>query len=208
MTTTARPKNRRQQILSNATRLFARHGYVGTSVRDIARLCDITEAAIYRHFKGKEELYAEVIAWKAAQHDIRSALVNAPVGESIEALLTRMATHILGYMETDPELLELMFNNSVEHGPAAAMLFKEVRLPYIDYLAEQLQLRMASGEIRNVDPHITSRCFVGMVMDCALSVGVWNKVTRFEFRAQEAILNNVPIFARGLLASASTQGDA
>jgi AcrR family transcriptional regulator len=200
MTTTAKSKNRREQILRNAAGLFAQHGYKGTSVRDIAGTCAITEAAIYRHFDSKETLYADVIAWKAAQYDIKSALESAPSGETIEAVLTRMAKRILSYMDTDPELLELMFYNSVEHGPAAAMLFKKVRLPYINYLAKELEQRMAIGEIRKIDPSITARCFVGMVMDCALSVGVWNKVTTFEFHAHEVIQNNVPIFARGLMA--------
>ena len=59
--------NRRDQILTRATDLFARSGYVGTSVRQIARSCGITEAAIYRHFDSKRHLYEEVIRAKARE---------------------------------------------------------------------------------------------------------------------------------------------
>jgi AcrR family transcriptional regulator len=199
MTSTARPHNRREQILSEATRLFADKGYQGTSIRGIAGACGISEAAIYRHFENKDRLYEGVIRWKAGQHDIADFLEKMGRGGDIEAVLTRMAEHILSFLETDPELLGLMFNNSVETGPAAAVLFREVRLPYINFLAGELERRMSSGEVREVEPYITSRCFVGMVMDCALSVGVWNKITKFDFVANDVICNNVPIFARGLL---------
>jgi len=93
-----------------------------------------------------------------------------------------------------------MFNNSVESGPVAAVLFREVRLPYINYLSNELDERMQSGEIVEVDAFITARCFVGMVMDCALSVAVWAKISDFQFNANNVICNNVPIFARGLQA--------
>jgi AcrR family transcriptional regulator len=190
--------NRKDQILREAARLFAQDGYQGTSIRGIAAACGITEAAIYRHFASKERLYESAIRWKAGQHDIAAFLEQIGASGDIESVLRRMAAHILDFLETDRELLSLMFNNSVESGPACAVLFQQVRLPYIDFLAKELERRVADREVRPVDPYITARCFVGMVMDCALSVDVWNKVTKFDFHAGDVIANNVPIFARGL----------
>jgi AcrR family transcriptional regulator len=198
MDTTARHPNRRQEILSRACALFARHGYQGTSLRSIGRASGITEAAVYRHFRNKQDLYEAVIRWKAEQYDVAALLEEGGNGGDVEALLTRVARSILSYLDTDPELLDLMFGNCVESGPSAAVLFKEIRLPYINFIAGELERRMEAGEVRRVDPYITARCFVGMVMDCALSVGAWNKVTKFDFRAGDVIANNVPIFARGL----------
>jgi len=200
-----RPSDRREQILFEATRLFAESGFEGTSIRRIAGKCGISEAAIYRHFKSKIDLYEGAIRHKAAAHDITDFLSEQSGERGIEDVLTRMANHILSYLKTDPELLGLMFSNSVDSGPVAAVLFREVRLPYINYLAGELQRRIATGEVREVDPWITSRCFVGMVMDCALSVGVWNKIMKFEFRADDVVCNNVPIFARGLENPAAQQ---
>lgn len=201
MASSTRPANRREQILREATHLFAENGYQGTSIRSIAQACGISEAAIYRHFDGKQGLYEGAIRWKACEHDIAGFLeAHDHEKDRIETVLTRVAQHILSFLETDPELLGLMFSNSVEHGPAAAVLFREVRLPYIEHLAGELERRMDSREVRPVDPFITARCFVGMVVDCAMSVGAWNRVTQFDFVANDVIRNNVPIFARGLLA--------
>lgn len=198
MSTAAKRTNRREQLLSEAGRLFARGGYEGTSLRAIAGACGITEAAIYRHFESKGDLYEAVIRWKADQHDVEGFIAEEMGEGNVEEVLTGVALHILQYVDSDPEFLDLMFSNSVESGPAAAVLFKRTRMPYIDFLAADLERRIESGEVRPVDPSITARCFVGMVMDCALSVGTWNKVMKFDFKAGDVVANNVPIFARGL----------
>jgi AcrR family transcriptional regulator len=211
--TKANSNDRRQQILREATHLFAERGFRGTSIRRIASACGVTEAALYRHFKSKFRLYQSAIRWKANQHDIAGFLAREGSQGSLEDVLTRVAHHILAFLETDPELLKLMLNNSVETGPGAAVLFHEVRHPYIQFLSQQLEARMATGEVRDVDPTITSRCFVGMVMDCALSVGVWAQVNPHDFVANDVVCNNVPIFARGLATTGkvgmeSTKGEA
>jgi AcrR family transcriptional regulator len=199
LTPAGKPIKRRDQILTEATHLFSRKGYEGTSIRRIATACGISEAAIYRHFDNKVQLYQSVIEFKAAEHDISGYLQGRNEGD-IETVLTTIAEHILSYIKSDPELLRLMFNNSLEVGPGAAVLFKEFRLPDIKFLAGDLEARMSTGEIRKVDPYITGRCFVGMVVDCALSAGVWPKITEFKFNAGDVVCNNVPIFARGLQA--------
>lgn len=194
-----RVNNRRAQIIAEATVLFSKHGFQGSSIRGIAQRCGISEAAIYRHFDSKVGMYEAVLQEKASEHDITEYLEAHSSAGGIEDVLRGIAFHILDFREKDPELLGLMFNNSVESGPVAAVLFKEIRLPYIRFLSAQLKRRIEAGEVRQVDPNITARCFVGMVMDCALSVGVWNKVSKFHFVASDVVANNVPIFARGLM---------
>jgi TetR/AcrR family transcriptional repressor of mexJK operon len=192
-------QNRRQQIIENASHLFAEKGYEGTTMRVIATACGITEAAIYRHFRNKEDLYGEVIRSKVKSHDL-DKLRSRRLGEgTIEEVLTGIAHHILSLVDDDPELIRLMFNNSMETGELAAILFKEVRLPYIEYMVSELEYRIEQGEVRSVEPFITSRCFVGMVMDCALNVSVWARINRQDFIAQDVVCNNIPIFARGLV---------
>jgi AcrR family transcriptional regulator len=194
-----RSSNRRDQLIAEATALFASRGFRGTSIREVARACSISEAAVYRHFKGKADMYEAVIRRKAEAHDIESHLAALTGQLHIEDVLRGMAEHILSFLDTDPELLGLMFTNSRDHSPCSAMLFKKVRMPYINFLAQEIEKRKATGEVRDVDPMITARCFVGMVMDCALSVDSWNRVIEFDFHAADVVANNVPIFARGLV---------
>lgn len=54
-------EDRPSQLLDIASRLFAMHGYAGTSLRDIAEEAQITKAALYYHFPNKEALYQQIL---------------------------------------------------------------------------------------------------------------------------------------------------
>jgi len=56
----ASPAPTRERLLDVSERLFAEHGFTGTSVRDITAGADCNLAAINYHFGGKELLYQEV----------------------------------------------------------------------------------------------------------------------------------------------------
>lgn len=57
---------REEQLLAIATELFARKGYDGTSLRDIAEAAGITKAALYYWFPEKEQLFERVVAGRMA----------------------------------------------------------------------------------------------------------------------------------------------
>ncbi|MEU9243093.1 TetR/AcrR family transcriptional regulator [Streptomyces shenzhenensis] len=54
--------NTRQRIQDVALELFAEQGYEKTSLREIAERLDVTKAALYYHFKTKEEILVSVFA--------------------------------------------------------------------------------------------------------------------------------------------------
>jgi AcrR family transcriptional regulator len=68
MISSAHPQRRsqepatRQRILDVAAKLFAEHGFEGTSVRDIATELGIANPSIYYHFKSKADLLTELLA--------------------------------------------------------------------------------------------------------------------------------------------------
>lgn len=53
-------KDTKQKVLEAANELFAKHGFGGTSIRDIATKADVNLAAINYHFGGKDNLYWRV----------------------------------------------------------------------------------------------------------------------------------------------------
>lgn len=55
----------RQRALLVSERIFARGGYVAASLREIADLLEIQKPALYYHFRSKEEMFLQVVAWVA-----------------------------------------------------------------------------------------------------------------------------------------------
>ena len=53
--------SRRSAILEKSLALFARHGFEGVSMRDIAHAVGLSVSSLYAHFPGKEALYLAVL---------------------------------------------------------------------------------------------------------------------------------------------------
>jgi AcrR family transcriptional regulator len=51
----------RARIQQVAVELFTEHGYEGTSLREIAERLDVTKAALYYHFRSKEDIIASLV---------------------------------------------------------------------------------------------------------------------------------------------------
>ena len=51
----------KDRILETALELFARNGYLGTSMSDIAARLGITKAALYKHYAGKQEILDRIV---------------------------------------------------------------------------------------------------------------------------------------------------
>ncbi|MBT3700025.1 MAG: TetR/AcrR family transcriptional regulator [Alphaproteobacteria bacterium] len=54
------PENRRGEMLDVAARIFSKHGFDGTSIRDIAKEVGVQPSSLYYFFKSKEDLFEAV----------------------------------------------------------------------------------------------------------------------------------------------------
>ena len=61
MTDPARGRETRARIQAVAIELFTEQGYEKTSLREIAERLNVTKAALYYHFKSKEDIVASLI---------------------------------------------------------------------------------------------------------------------------------------------------
>jgi AcrR family transcriptional regulator len=80
---------RRAEILAAAAELFARRGFHGVSIGDLGRAVGLTGPALYRHFRGKEAVLAEMlldISRRLLAEGVRRAAVPDPA-EALDGLL-------------------------------------------------------------------------------------------------------------------------
>jgi AcrR family transcriptional regulator len=84
----------RAAILGSARQAFARAGYDGVGVREIAEGAGVTAMLVNRYFGSKERLFAEVIADIMASPIILTphTLASTTSGDEIAAALVRLTT--------------------------------------------------------------------------------------------------------------------
>lgn len=79
-------KNTKEKILEEALKLFARSGYMGTSMNDIASQLGVTKAALYKHYSSKQEILDSIVE-RMNQMDLqRSKEYEMPEGEMEEVI--------------------------------------------------------------------------------------------------------------------------
>lgn len=61
LTRAAMQRQTRQRLLDSAQEIFARHGFVGASVDEIAEHAGYSKGAVYSNFKSKEALFLELL---------------------------------------------------------------------------------------------------------------------------------------------------
>jgi AcrR family transcriptional regulator len=83
------------KILSASLLLFARHGYSGTSIRDIGDAIGMTPANLYAYFQSKERLLSELVLLGHSEHHgwLRKALVESPPGP-VEQIRSVVSAHV------------------------------------------------------------------------------------------------------------------
>ncbi|SEL84894.1 TetR/AcrR family transcriptional regulator [Streptacidiphilus jiangxiensis] len=105
-----RPRNRRELILAAARELFYRRGYANVAMSDIAEAVAIGPSALYRHFRGKQELLHAVV--DEAVDSCLGGLFHAPAGD-LDALVGSFAASSLGRRE-----LGVLWQREARHLPA------------------------------------------------------------------------------------------
>ncbi|MGN0194427.1 MAG: TetR/AcrR family transcriptional regulator [Pseudoramibacter sp.] len=72
----------KERILETALALFAKKGYLGTSMNDIAGQLGLTKAALYKHYASKQEILDRIVEWMKEMDDARAVAFGMPETEA------------------------------------------------------------------------------------------------------------------------------
>lgn len=151
MTTgTKRRPYRRDEILAAAVKLFHERGYHATGMDDIGAEAGISGPAIYRHFKGKEEIL-EILLVDAAQTGLDAAREVVRAAPSPRQALERLVRHYVGTIAANPALAFVgVYERRTLSPETRAKMDRLERLHLEEWLHALLQLRpqLHDGEAR------------------------------------------------------------
>lgn len=197
----ARPPDRRDQILREAAECFAQSGFSGTTTREVAARVGITEAALYRHFPSKEALYSAIIDSRIAEPDPIAALEAAADRRDDRAVFSGLARASLRRGYEDPAFFRILLFTGLE-GHSLAEPFYEARVRRLrSFLTDYVARRIEEGAFQPMDPILASRAFFGMLLGHMLVKTVYRQDERDERSMDEVIDSLVPIFLHGVLRS-------
>lgn len=118
----------RLELLRTARRQFARSGYGGTSVRDVAGTVGVDPALVFRYFGSKRGLFDEAMAAPA------DAVIDAPLERWPAELLERLVFQDWADYDGEHPLIAAL--RSIESDDERDRLRDEICRAHIDRLAD------------------------------------------------------------------------
>lgn len=152
-------EEKRRVILDAAVRVFARKGYHGSRVGDIAEEAGIAHGLLYHYFASKEEVLATVFRenWRRlleAFHQVEAS------GEPALDQLGRVAKILLRSWRDDPDLVRVMVRE-VARSPHLQQQVGEIREAFL-VIQRIVERGQAEGAFRGeLDPRLVSWIFYG-----------------------------------------------
>lgn len=103
----------RERILDSALRLFALHGYAGTSVRMIARDIGLTDPAVHYHFPTKRGLYESLLI--VPDYEPLPLDTSPPTRETI----VQQVLHLFRWWVVRPDFGRMLLRELLGNEPAS-----------------------------------------------------------------------------------------
>jgi AcrR family transcriptional regulator len=130
--------DRREEILTTAARMYAGAGFHGVSIDDLGAELGISGPAIYRYFRGKEAILAEMLV------DISRRLLEgaqarvAADGNAVDQLDALVAFHA-DFALTEPELIAVQYRDLESAPEHERRRVRQLQRQYVDIWVDVLQ---------------------------------------------------------------------
>lgn len=142
----------RQQILAEATRLFAANGFGGTSLQAIADAVGVRKASLLYHFASKNELRVAVLeAMLGHWRDVLPRLLEAAT--SGEDQFESVVSELLAFFTADPDRARLIVREVLDRPEEVRVLLDRMVRPWVAHVCAYIRKGQAQGRVwSDLDP--------------------------------------------------------
>jgi len=196
---------RREQILQTAITLFSQKGFSGTTTKEIARVAGVSEAMVFRHFARKGDIYDAILGNKACHDGMRfpwqedAVLLEAIKNKDDHTVFYTLALNALNKQQSDVSFMRLLFYSALEEHELAERFFSEFVARIYGFIGSYIEERQKDGAIRDINPKIAVRAFMGMMIHHSLNNILWDKSRELlDISNEEAAKNFAEILLRGI----------
>jgi len=160
---------RKEEIVQAALAIVEHNGLDKLSIQDIAARVGLVPAAIYRHFKGREEIVAALIEHIDKRLKYNLDQMNTVTGTSIAKLKTLFELHVSLLKEEAATPRVLYFLLSSDRNPELKDSMLSAIGSYVKDVKELLLQGQKKGEISpDIDAMAAAMMFLGMVQPLAI----------------------------------------
>lgn len=156
---------RTEKIVEAAAQLFARQGYHGTSTREIARLAEVSENTLFRHFHHKEDIFWSALRSRTVALAPRLDLLDGiRTTDAPEVVLPQIFDMLADTVNYRSEVLRLIAIAFLELQENAERYCRDLLSPLISQVGEYLKASFEKGKVKEIDPILLIASFLAMTL--------------------------------------------
>jgi len=158
MTSAERAKRcarRKEEILEEATRLFAAKGYAHAKIDDIALRLGIAKGTIYRYFPTKKALFLAVADNAMAELQDSMHAITSKIEDPLERISAGVRAH-LAFFDRHRDLIEVFVHERAEFRDRKKPTFLSYREKNIKDLEALLKDMKKAGLVRDISASATA----------------------------------------------------
>ncbi len=199
-----RQDDKRQRILQAAVKVFARKGYFGAKVSEIATKAGVADGTIYLYFRNKEDILVSLFDEVMAEHIQAARTELAQVTGSAEKLRVVAERHLRLLGENRD--LAVVFQVELRQSTKFMERFTASWLQdYFGSLTEAIEAGQVAGELRSDLPvKLVVKAFFGALDEMVTS---WI-LARKDYDLVQLAGPVVDLFLRGALAPGAARNEA
>ena len=140
---------RREQILDVAVEVFARNGFHGASMNDVAEAAGVTKPVLYQHFDSKQDLYMALL--EEVGNRLLSAITKATAGVANGRLQTEQG--FLAYFQwvsDDHDAFLLLFGSRASRDEESTEAIRRITADAADAIAPLIAANIGADHRRTL----------------------------------------------------------
>ncbi|WP_238598730.1 SACE_7040 family transcriptional regulator [Saccharothrix sp. ALI-22-I] len=153
-------QTRREQILSAAAELFARHGFHGVGIDDIGAAVGISGPALYRHFRSKDAMLGEMltsISERLLEGGQRRVAASTDPAHALRELIRWHVDFALD----DPALITVQIRNLANLTDPDRRRVRALQRRYVEVWVEMI--RKTSPEVEEPTARAAAHAVFGLI---------------------------------------------
>lgn len=159
---------RREEIVQAALQVIGEKGVHGLTITEIASRAGMSDANIYRHFKGKQEILGALGDFISEAVMGKAAGIAAEKGTALAKLSLIFHAHV-ALIAANPGLPRFIFSEEIHLGDRQlAQTIAGKMAGYIETLSNVIAAGVKTGELRSLSPRETAITLLGMIQFTAL----------------------------------------
>jgi AcrR family transcriptional regulator len=184
-------EDRKAQIINEAVKIIHKYGYEHLTIKKISDKVNISEAALYRHFNGKEDIILGVLdSMKDFDNKLHTLIQRQ---KNKKEMIKELINFHFEYFQNNPSMTSIVFSEDIfRNGKSTRNKLIEVISKRRKIICDALSSKKQNGDFKNISTCELADIILGFIRFTVLQ---W-RLADFKYSLLDSGIKKTKIFLK------------